>query len=43
MYQELSKEITMLTKEENLIKNADIMKELNDAFSGAAAPKLTKA
>ena len=43
MYQELSKEITMLTKDENLIKNADIMKELNDAFSGAAAPKLTKA
>ena len=43
MYQELSKEITMLTKDENLIKNADIMKELNDAFSGATAPKLTKA
>jgi hypothetical protein len=43
MYQELSKEITMLTKDENLIKSADIMKELNDAFSGAAAPKLTKA
>ena len=33
----------MLTKDENLIKNADIMKELNDAFSGATAPKLTKA
>lgn len=32
MYQELSKELTMLTKDENLIKNADIMKELNDAF-----------
>ena len=43
MYQELSKEISMLTKDESLIKNQDVMKELNDAFSGTGAPKMTKA
>jgi hypothetical protein len=43
MYQELSKEISMLAKDESLIKNQDVMKELNDAFSGTGAPKMTKA
>jgi len=42
MYQELSKEISSLSKDEAFIKNGDVMKELNDAFSGTA-PKLTQA
>lgn len=34
----------MLSKDEAYTKNnTDVMKELNDAFSGSGAPKLTKA
>jgi hypothetical protein len=33
----------MSSKDEGFTKNTDVMKELNDAFSGSGAPKLTKA
>jgi hypothetical protein len=41
MYQELSKEISSLSKEDSLIKSYDVMKELNDAFTGNS--KMTNA
>lgn len=47
MYQELSKEISALGKDDSLLKNGDVMKELNDVFSGMASNngsvKLTQA
>lgn len=36
MYQELTKEMSNLGKDESLSKNVDVMKELNDVFTGLA-------
>lgn len=41
MFQELTKEISALAKDQTLFKNSDVMKDISDAFSGSSSVKLT--